>query len=69
MELVEGVFAAPAEFVERAHVDAATYETLYAQSLNDPAAFWGEQGQRIDWIKTYTRSNCLPCHLTAAWRN
>ncbi len=55
MELVQGVFAASAEFVERAHVDAATYETLYAASLSDPEAFWGEQGKRIDWIGDYTK--------------
>jgi acetyl-CoA synthetase len=55
MELVQGVFAAPAEFVERAHVDAATYETLYAASMSDPTAFWGEQGKRVDWIRDYTK--------------
>jgi acetyl-CoA synthetase len=55
MELLQGVFAAPAEFVERAHVDAATYETLYASSISDPEAFWGEQGKRLDWIRDYTK--------------
>ncbi len=55
MEVVQGVFAAPSEFVERAHVDAATYETLYAASMSDPEAFWGEQGKRIDWIGDYTK--------------
>jgi acetyl-CoA synthetase len=54
MELVQGVYAAPAEFVQRAHVDAAGYETLYAASVADPVAFWGEQGRRVDWIRDYT---------------
>jgi acetyl-CoA synthetase len=53
MELDRGVFSAPAEFVESAHVNAATYETLYAASLSDPDAFWGAQGRRIDWIRDY----------------
>ena len=53
MELDRGVFSASAEFVERAHVNAAAYETLYAASLSDPDAFWGAQGRRIDWIRDY----------------
>jgi acetyl-CoA synthetase len=28
---------------------------MYAASVNDPEAFWGEQGKRLDWIKPYTR--------------
>ncbi len=31
------------------------YETLYAQSVADPDAFWGEQGKRISWMKPYTK--------------
>ncbi|MGG7568243.1 acetate--CoA ligase [Rhodovulum sp. DZ06] len=44
-----------AEAAARAHVDAAKYEELYAASIADPDAFWGEQGKRLDWIKPYTR--------------
>ena len=28
---------------------------MYAASVEDPEAFWGEQGKRIDWIKPYTK--------------
>jgi acetyl-CoA synthetase len=38
-----------------AHVDAARYEDMYAASVSDPVAFWGEQGKRIDWIKPYSK--------------
>lgn len=38
-----------------AHVDAARYDTMYAASVSDPEAFWGEQGKRLDWIKPYTQ--------------
>jgi acetyl-CoA synthetase len=55
MDLVGGVFTAPAEFTGRAHVDSAAYETLYAASLADPDAFWGAQGRRIDWIRDYSK--------------
>jgi len=38
-----------------AHADKATYEAMYAASIADPAAFWGEHGKRIDWIKPFTK--------------
>ena len=44
-----------AEIVARALVDAEGYATMYAASVADPDAFWGEQGKRLDWIKPYTR--------------
>ncbi len=43
------------EFVANAHVDAAKYQEMYAASVNDPDAFWGEQGKRLDWFKPYSR--------------
>ncbi len=43
------------DFVSRAHVDAEKYKKMYAASVADPAAFWGEQGKRIDWIKPYSK--------------
>ena len=38
-----------------AHIDTAKYDEMYAASITDPEAFWGEQGRRIDWIKPYTK--------------
>jgi acetyl-CoA synthetase len=38
-----------------AHADKATYDAMYAASISDPAAFWGEHGKRIDWIRPYTK--------------
>ena len=43
-----------AELAARAHVDAAKYQEMYAASISDPDAFWGEQGKRLDWIKPYS---------------
>jgi acetyl-CoA synthetase len=37
-----------------AHIDSTKYADMYAASINDPEAFWGEHGKRIDWIKPYT---------------
>ncbi|PID36886.1 MAG: acetate--CoA ligase [Rhodobacterales bacterium] len=43
-----------ADFVAKAHVDAAKYDEMYAASINDPEAFWAEHGKRVDWIKPFT---------------
>jgi len=50
-----------AETVARAHVDAAAYERMYAESLSDPESFWTREAQRIDWIKapTQVRNACF----------
>jgi len=36
-------------------IDSATYQEMYQRSVEDPEGFWREQGQRIDWIKPYTK--------------
>jgi acetyl-CoA synthetase len=49
------VYPVPAEWRERAYVKAEDYARMYAQSVEDPDAFWREQAQRIDWIKPFTQ--------------
>lgn len=44
-----------AAFAATAHVDHAKYQEMYAASVADPEAFWGQQGKRLDWIKPYRR--------------
>jgi len=48
-------FPVPAEWAKKAWVDNAGYLAMYAASVNNPEAFWGEQGRRIDWIRPYTK--------------
>lgn len=43
------------EFVANAHADAAKYNEMYTASMQDPDAFWREEGKRLDWIKPYTK--------------
>ena len=31
------------------------YKKLYAESVSNPEAFWGEIGKRLDWFKPYTK--------------
>ncbi len=48
------IYPVPAQF--DALVDKAQYEKMYADSIRDPDAFWGEQArQRLDWIKPFTK--------------
>ena len=42
------------EWAQRAFVDDAKYRAMYAESISDPEAFWGEHGKRIDWIRPYS---------------
>ncbi|PZX46207.1 acetyl-coenzyme A synthetase [Roseinatronobacter thiooxidans] len=49
------IYPASDEFVAQAHVDSDMYEKMYAASISDPDAFWGEHGKRIDWIKPFTK--------------
>ncbi|MDG6348881.1 acetate--CoA ligase [Luteimonas sp. 8-5] len=36
-------------------LDAAQYQRLYARSIDDPDAFWGEAAGRLDWMRAPTR--------------
>jgi acetyl-CoA synthetase len=67
---LKSVYPASADFVAKAHVDAATYEARYAASVADPEAFWAEEGLRVDWIKPYTRvknTSFAPGNISIKW--
>jgi acetyl-CoA synthetase len=50
------VFAPPADFAAKAHIQSlAEYEKLYAQSIADPAAFWGNAAQELDWFTPWNK--------------
>ena len=43
-----------------------SYEKLYAQSLENPDAFWGSQAEvQIDWFHKFTQVS--DCDLRTAW--
>jgi len=50
------VYSVPAQWAERAYVNAATYQSMYDRSVADPEGFWSEAGKRLEWIKPYTRA-------------
>jgi acetyl-CoA synthetase len=51
----EKIYDVPSGWTKRAFIDDGKYQTMYAQSVKDPNAFWAEQGKRIHWFKPYTK--------------
>jgi len=49
------LYEVPAEFAARTRIRRADYDRMYQESVRDPEEFWGRMGQRIDWIRPYTR--------------
>ena len=59
-----GTYPVPAPLVGTTRYDAAGYESTYAQSLADPAAFWGEHArERLEWITPFTDAKTMDVDL------
>ncbi len=68
--MTDKTYAPSAELAANAHADQATYEEMYARSINDPDLFWGEEGKRLDWIKPYTKvknTSFAPGNVDIKW--
>jgi acetyl-CoA synthetase len=66
----EMLYKVPGSWSACAHVDTAKYHEMYARSVRDPEGFWGEHGNRIDWIKPYTRvkrTSFAPGNVSIEW--
>ncbi len=50
-----GTYPPSAAMAAGAHADKATYDAMYAASINDPEGFWAEHGKRLEWIKPFTK--------------
>ena len=48
----EKVYPVPAAWKKKAHADDVAYKKMYAESVKDPAKFWGKHGKLLDWYKT-----------------
>ena len=49
------IFPVHESFATGAHVDNEKYLEMYQRSVDDPEAYWAEQGKRIDWFTPYTK--------------
>ena len=43
------------EFIAKAHINCATYDSLYKESLENPDVFWSRQANSISWSKPFTK--------------
>ena len=55
MKNAQNSYPVPPKFAAKANLNSVSYASMYAASIADPEAFWGEHGQRLDWIKPYTQ--------------
>ncbi len=53
--MAEQIYKVPDSVKQRALIDKAKYEAMYAKSVEDNEGFWAEQAKRIDWIKPFTK--------------
>ncbi len=49
------LYPVPADIAATAHIDQVSYKKMYQESVVNPEGFWREHGQRIDWIKPFTK--------------
>ncbi|WP_426596085.1 acetate--CoA ligase [Pectobacterium brasiliense] len=62
--------AIPASIAENALINAQQYKNMYQLSVDDPDAFWSEQGKIVDWIKPYKtikNTSFDPGHISIRW--
>jgi acetyl-CoA synthetase len=51
---MDNIYPVPEAVKERALIDKAGYEEMYARSVEDNEGFWAEQARRIDWMKPFS---------------
>ena len=49
------VYPVPDDFAAKSRIRRDDYERLYAESLRDPDAFWGEAAKRLEWMRAPTQ--------------
>ena len=52
--MTDAVYPVPAEWAEKALINADRYAAMYRELVEDPEAFWRREAQRIDWIRPFT---------------
>ncbi|WP_338888157.1 acetate--CoA ligase [Aeromonas rivipollensis] len=64
------VYPVKAHIGSDALLDKEGYEAMYRASVQNPDAFWGEQGKILDWMTPYTRvknTSYDPGHVSIKW--
>ncbi|MEF2071347.1 acetate--CoA ligase [Consotaella aegiceratis] len=58
------------EWRARALLSAEQYQDWYRRSIEEPDAFWAEHGQRLDWMKPFTKvknTSFAPDNVSIRW--
>ena len=50
----QSVYPVPDAFAKNSNLTPEKYQELYRTSIENPEAFWREEGKRLDWFKPYT---------------
>jgi acetyl-CoA synthetase len=51
--MTETTYPPKTKFAINAHINKASYEKMYMESVSEPERFWAQHGKRIDWIKPF----------------
>ena len=51
----DDLYPVPGDWARTAHVDNEKYLAMYQRSVSDPEGFWAEHGERVDWIKPFSK--------------
>ena len=57
-----GIHRVNSAFAAKSLVTQSQYQQLYAESINDPEAFWAKIGKRITWKQPYTKIKDVSFH-------
>jgi len=68
--MAQRVYDVKQAWSKRSHLSEDDYERMYAASIEDPDAFWGEHGRRIAWFQPYTtvkNTSFEPGNVSIRW--
>ncbi|WP_428031086.1 acetate--CoA ligase [Ancylobacter sp.] len=68
--MTDKIYDVPAQWAERAFLDDRAYRAKYDASVNDPEAFWADEGKRIEWFEPYTivkNTSFAPGNVSIKW--
>ena len=52
---MNNIFKVTTEWANNALVNNKKYLELYKESINNNEEFWRKNGQRLDWVKQYSK--------------
>ncbi|WP_449656102.1 acetate--CoA ligase [Thermomonas sp.] len=55
MAMTTELYPVPEDFAANARINRDEYQRLYAQSMQQPDAFWMQQAARLDWMRAPTQ--------------